>query len=202
MEEFIRKQIWSRAVLNGYLSENKDFVDSIIQSYKLMASALKNGRKILIFGNGGSGDQSQHLAAELVGKLERSRRPLAAIALTTGTSVLTAQSNDSGFEYIFSRQIEALGKAGDVAIGFTTSDVNFENKHSENIYKAFEAARNVGMKSVGFFSMKTKKLLPLVDVSIIVPNKSTSLIQEIHLEVLHLISKLLEDSIIDDAFTE
>jgi len=117
--------------------------------------------------------------------------------LTTNASILTAQSNDSGFEYIFSRQIEALGRAGDVIMGFTTSDVNFENRHSENIYKAFEAARNIGMKSIGFFSIKTKQLLPLVDVSIIVPSKTVSLVQEVHLEALHMICKLLEDSIID-----
>jgi phosphoheptose isomerase len=195
--EFLKKQLWSRAILNGYLSENKDFIDSIMRSYKLLAEAFKSGKKVLIFGNGGSADQSQHLASELVGKLERTRRPLAAIALTTDASVITAQSNDVGFEYAYSRQIEALGNPDDVAIGFTTSDVDFGNNHSLNIYNAFKASRNIGMKSVGFFSIKTKKLVSLVDVPILVPNKSTSIIQEIHLESLHLVCKLLEDSIID-----
>jgi D-sedoheptulose 7-phosphate isomerase len=90
-----------------------------------------------------------------------------------------------------------LGNPDDVAIGFTTSDVDFESGHSQNIYNAFQAARDMGMKSIGFFSIKTKQLLSLVDIPIIVPHKSTSLIQEVHFSALHLISKLIEDSIID-----
>ena len=176
---------------------NDSFHEQIIQAYLMLAHAVEAGRKILIFGNGGSAAQAQHFAAELVCQFEKRRKAIPAIALTTDSSILTAQSNDFGFPSLFARQIEALACQGDVAIGFTTSDVSdLENDyHSWNIRNAFEAAMVKGAKNIGFFSAKTKYLLDMVDVAIIVPNENTALIQEVHQQVIHILCHLLEDEL-------
>lgn len=160
----------------------------------LMEEALFNGNnKALIFGNGGSAADAQHFAAELVCQFEKKRRALPAIALTTDTSILTAQSNDYGYETVFSRQIEALCQPGDVVIGITTSDVY--NRHSQNIYNAFNTARTMNAKTIGLFSYKTKSLLRLVDVAIQVPSENTAQIQQAHGSIIHLLCRLIEEGL-------
>ena len=154
---------------------------------RLMIEALEKGNKIFFFGNGGSAADSQHLAAELVGKMFiEGRRALPAIALTTDSSNLTALGNDFGFETVFSRQIEALGKPGDVAIGITTSG------QSPNVLVAVKTARKLGLKTVGFIGKDGGKLKDLVDVAIVVPSDSTQRIQESHITIGQILCELVE----------
>lgn len=169
---------------------DKSFIGELNRATRVILNALAKGYKLLIFGNGGSAAEAQHFAAELVGRFTVERKALPAVALTTDTSFLTAQANDSGYATIFSRQIEALAEPGDIAFGMTTSD--FSGEHSQNIRNAFLAARSRGIKTVGLFSVKTKKLLKLVDFPIIVPHTSTPRIQEIHLFVIHAIAEMID----------
>lgn len=181
-----------RKLLYKTISKSPEFKRQVLSAGELIKKTIDSGNKILIFGNGGSAAQAQHFAAELVCKFEKNRRAFPAIDLTTGSSVLTAQSNDECFETVFARQIEALCRPGDLVIGLTTSDVTKGSGHSLNIYNAFFAAKKCGAKSIGLFSQKTKNLLPLVDVAIIVPADNTALIQEVHQTVIHLLCSLLE----------
>ncbi len=157
------------------------------QAARLMIGALEKGNKVLFFGNGGSAADSQHLAAELVGKMFiEGRRALPAIALTTDSSILTALGNDFGFETVFSRQIEALGKPGDVAIGITTSG------QSPNVLAAVKTARQMGLKTIGFIGKDGGKLKDLVDIPIVVPSDSTQRIQESHITIGQILCELVE----------
>src|SRR3989338_11483353 len=187
----------ARSELYARLANDKNLADSFWKAEEVLWKTISGGGKILIFGNGGSAAEAQHFAAELVCQFEKRRKAIPAIALTTDSSILTAQSNDFGFPSVFARQIEALACQGDVAIGFTTSDVgDLENDHhSWNIRNAFEAAMVKGAKNIGFFSAKTKHLLEMVDVAIIVPNENTALIQEVHQQVVHILCHLLEDDL-------
>jgi len=157
------------------------------QATRLMIEGLEAGNKIFFFGNGGSAADSQHLAAELVGKMFiEGRRALPAIALTTDSSNLTALGNDFGFETVFSRQIEALGKPGDVAVGITTSG------QSPNVLTAVKTARKMGLKTIGFIGKDGGKLKELVDIAIVVPSDSTQRIQESHITIGHILCELIE----------
>ena len=157
------------------------------QAVCLLIEALEKGNKIFFFGNGGSAADSQHLAAELVGKMFiEGRRALPAIALTTDSSNLTALGNDFGFETVFARQIEALGKPGDVAIGITTSG------QSPNVLAAVKTARQMGLKSIGFIGKDGGKLKGLVDIAIVVPSESTQRIQESHITIGQILCELIE----------
>lgn len=183
-----------RKLLYEAINESEEFKRQVLDAGKLIKKTFHSGGKILIFGNGGSAAQAQHFAAELVCKFERERRALPAIALTTDSSILTARSNDDGFETVFSRQIDALCKYGDLVIGLTTSDSDISG-HSYNIHNAFQAAKDLRAKSIGLFSQKTKNLLSLVDIAIIVPATNTALIQEVHQTVIHLLCALLENEL-------
>jgi D-sedoheptulose 7-phosphate isomerase len=143
----------------------------------LMASkkAIENGNKILFFGNGGSAADAQHLATELTVRYKKDRPPIAAIALTTDTSALTAIGNDFGFEYLFARQVAALGKKGDVAICISTSG------NSPNVLKAMEECRRLGITTVGFSGQTGGKMAPLCDILLNVPSMTTARIQEMHI---------------------
>lgn len=152
----------------------------------LLIETLEKGGKILLFGNGGSAADSQHIAAELVGKLIVKRRALPALALTTDTSNLTALGNDFGYEMIFRRQIEALGQKGDVAIGLSTSG------NSVNVLAAVRMAHQKGMKTIGFSGRNGGPLAGLVDQAIVIPSDSTQRIQEAHITVGHILCELIE----------
>lgn len=164
----------------------KTLVPVIDQVAHLLIETLEKGGKILLFGNGGSAADSQHIAAELVGKLVVKRRALPALALTTDTSNLTALGNDFGYEMIFQRQVEALGQKGDAAIGLSTSG------NSANVLAAMKAARGKQMSTIGFSGRDGGKLAGLVDHVITVPSDSTQRIQEAHITVGHILCELIE----------
>lgn len=154
----------------------------------LLANTLRNGNKVLLFGNGGSAADSQHIAAELVSRFRRERAAFPAIALTTDTSILTAISNDYGFEGVFARQVEALGQEGDLAIGISTSG------NSTNVLNAIQRATAAGLQTVGFTGQDGGKLKEYVDLCFCVSSKSTPHIQEVHITAAHALCEVVEKS--------
>jgi D-sedoheptulose 7-phosphate isomerase len=173
----------------------KDFFSQKSNPFPKMVDAvsegLKDGRKILVFGNGGSAAEAQHFAAELVNKFLKVRKPIRAIALTTDTSTLTSVANDSSYDQVFSRQIEALGDEGDIALALSTSGT------SPNIIEALKTARKKGLLTVAMTGQGGGKLVPLVDYLLDVPSAETPRIQEVHLLLLHLLAQALEDRLGD-----
>lgn len=151
------------------------------------AASVRGGGKLMFFGNGGSAADSQHIATELSVRFVNDRKPIAALALTTDTSVLTAAANDMGYEQVFARQVEALGRKGDVAIGFSTSG------KSRNVVLALEAARRMGIVTVAFTGADGALLTPLADHLLNVPSKVTARIQEMHITLGHLLCGALEE---------
>ncbi len=155
---------------------------AIAQGIELMFTALSNGNKILACGNGGSAADSQHFAAELVGRFERERLPLPAMALTTDSSIMTAIGNDYSYREIFSKQVQAFGQAGDVLLAFSTSG------NSDNVLAAIEVAQERDMRVIALTGKgggKMGKLLSEADVHICVPHSRTARIQEVHLLTIH-----------------
>jgi len=152
----------------------------------LWTDAVRAGHKLLFFGNGGSAADAQHFAAELVIRFTRDRKPIPAIALTTDTSTLTAASNDLGFDQVFARQIAALGRPGDVAVGSSTSG------RSPNVIEALKTARQLGLKTVAFTGRDGGELTGLADVALVVPSQVTARIQEMHLTLGHMLCGALE----------
>lgn len=148
--------------------------------------ALRNGNKVLFFGNGGSATQAQHLAAELINRFRLDRKPLAAVALTPDAAVVTSIGNDYDFSEIFSRQITGLGQAGDIAIALSTSGT------SENIVKSLKQARELGLTTIGFLGHDGGRCLKLCDINLLVPATDTARIQEVHLLLGHLLCGLIE----------
>ena len=148
--------------------------------------ALRNGKKILFFGNGGSATQAQHLAAELINRFLLDRKPLAAVALTPDAAVITSIGNDYDFSEIFSRQIIGLGQPGDIAIALSTSGT------SENIVKGLKQAREIGMTTIGFLGRDGGRCLEICDIALLVPATDTARIQEAHLLLGHLLCGLVE----------
>ncbi len=164
----------------------EEYAEDIVNLGILMGKRLKAGYKILICGNGGSAADSQHFAAEIVGRFEKERKGFPAIALTTDTSALTAIGNDYGFDQIFSRQVEALGQKGDILVGISTSG------NSENVIKAVETAKEIGIFTVGFLGKDGGKLKDIVDKAFIVKHSSTARIQEVHLTLEHTLCKIID----------
>jgi len=152
----------------------------------LCSDAVRAGNKLLFFGNGGSAADAQHFAAELVVRYRRDRRAIPAIALTTDTSTLTAGANDLGFDRVFSRQVEALARPGDVAIGITTSG------RSPNVLEALRSAREMDVKTVAFTGGDGGELARYADELLIVPSRVTARIQEMHLTFGHMLCGALE----------
>lgn len=167
----------------------KTLVPQIEKAARLMIDALKAGNKILFFGNGGSAADSQHLTAELIGRYRRDRKSLPAIALTTDTSILTAVSNDYGFETVFARQVEGLAKPGDIAFGISTSG------NSRNVIEGLEKAKEMGCKNIGLLGCDGGRIAEVTDVSIIVPCHITPRIQESHITIGHILCQLIESEL-------
>ena len=165
----------------------RNYIEEIRVVADICKNALDKGHKILFCGNGGSAADSQHLAAELVGRFVKERESLPAIALTTDTSILTAIANDYSYDDVFSRQVAGLGQAGDVLIGISTSG------NSKNVVKAIELAKQKGLKTVAFTGEGGGKLGALCDAVIAVPSKTTARIQEIHILVGHIVCELVEE---------
>ena len=161
-------------------------LDHVLAQANDMAERLRRGCRILVAGNGGSAADAQHLAAELSGRYLKERRALAGIALTTDTSALTAIGNDYGFDFIFSRQVEALGRPGDLFIGISTSG------NSANIIRAVASAKDLGLKTLGLLGRDGGKLKDLVDDALIVPSTVTARIQEVHQMVYHFWCEALD----------
>ena len=161
----------------------------IADAARLIIATMRNGGKLIVFGNGGSAADAQHLSAELVGRYRQDRKAFPAIALTTDSSALTSISNDYGFDAIFSRQLEAIGKPGDVVVAISTSG------NSPNVLNAIAAAKKLGISSIGLTGKSGGKLRSSVEVCLSVPSDSTPRIQEAHGLVIHILSGLIESAL-------
>lgn len=163
-----------------------ELVGRIAAVVELLVTALREGRKLLIMGNGGSAADAQHFAAEIVGRFRMERRALPAIALTTDTSILTAVGNDYGFDLIFRRQVEALAAAGDVVIGISTSG------NSTNVRNALLAAAERDCRTVGLLGGDGGSIREIVELDLTVPSRETPRIQEGHVTIIHILCDLVE----------
>lgn len=163
--------------------------DEIVAAAGLMIDGLRTGGKILFCGNGGSAADSQHLAAELTGRYLRDRAPLAAVALTVDSSALTAIANDYSYDEVFARQVRGLGRRGDVLVGISTSG------NSRNVAAALEAARAVGMRTIGLTGAAGGRMKDLCDVCLCVPSTDTPRIQEMHIAAGHMMCELVENAL-------
>ena len=187
MENIILKRFKeSGEVKTRFLKEN---LPKLLDLINLISHTFEAGNKLFFFGNGGSAADAQHLASEFVNRYVMDRPPLPAIALTTDTSILTSISNDFSFDEIFTRQLRALGKEGDVAIGISTSG------NSSNIIKASEVAKEMRMKTVALTGNDGGTLAKMADISLIVPSTSTPRIQEVHILVGHILCEMVEHSL-------
>jgi len=186
-DELIKDQFEEGAKIKMELAGTA--VESIRKAATIIVDSLKNGNRVLLCGNGGSAADSQHIAAELVGRYLLDRKAIPAVALTTDTSILTAVANDFGFETIFQRQVEALGRSGDVLIGLSTSG------ESRNVILAMEKARSLGMKCIALAGGQECPMDKLVDVMIHVPSQKTPRIQEAHITIGHIICDLVESQL-------
>ena len=171
----------------------QDHADRIVQVATLIANAFRNGHKVLLFGNGGSSTDAAHIAAEFVGRYQRERVPLPAIALATDIAAITCIANDYGYEELFARQVRAHGRPGDIAIGISTSG------NSPNVLKGVEAARDCGLTTIAWTGAGSGKLAGLVDYPFIVPSTVTSRIQESHITLGHVLCELVEDHLLGKA---
>jgi len=159
----------------------------IEEAGKLCLETLKNNKKILIAGNGGSAADAQHFSAELTGRFKKERISLPAIALTTDTSALSAIGNDYGYEYVFSRQLEGLGNEGDIFIGISTSG------NSQNVIEAIKKAREKNIKIITLTGKNGGKMKDLGEINIIIPSNDTPRIQEMHIMILHMICQIIDE---------
>jgi D-sedoheptulose 7-phosphate isomerase len=184
MEDYIVKLFKESSNLkDSFVGENLEGIVSVIEA---ITAALKAGNKILLFGNGGSAADAQHLAAEFVNRFIIERPPLPAIALSTDTSIITSIGNDYDFSGIFSKQIRAIGQAGDVAWGISTSG------SSPNVIKALELAKKMGMITIGLTGKDGGQMMKIVDHSLNVSSTSTPRIQEVHITVGHVICEMVD----------
>ena len=168
----------------------------IAQTASRMAGALRDGHKVLLFGNGGSAADAQHIAAEFVGRFIPDRIPLPALSLSTDTSALTALGNDYGYNAVFSRQIQALGNADDIAIGISTSG------NSPNVLEALDVAREKGLMTIGFTGQDGGKMHGRTDVLFCVPSRMTPRIQETHITLGHVLCELIDRELFPEAYPQ
>ena len=183
MQEYIENQFKE---LSAQLQELQSAAPIVVQIANICISAIKNNHKIIWCGNGGSAAQSQHLAAELVGRYKINRPAMNSISLTVDTSNLTAIGNDYGYDVVFSRQLEGVGQKGDVLIGLSTSG------NSKNVILAFEQAKKMGITTVGLVGHNGGAMKDLADYYIAVPADTSAHIQEMHITIGHLICDLIE----------
>jgi D-sedoheptulose 7-phosphate isomerase len=187
MENLIKSYIKENIEIKRKILENQ--VVDISKIVEKFIDCLKSGNKILICGNGGSAADSQHFAAELIGRYKLERRSLPAISLTTDTSILTAIGNDYGYDKVFSRQVEGLGEKGDILIGISTSG------NSQNILEAYDVAKSKGVTCIGLLGNSGGKLKELSDLEFTVPSDNTPRIQETHILVIHTICEIMENKL-------
>ena len=171
-EELLRKSV-------GQIKEISD----------LFIESLKKGGKVILFGNGGSAADAQHIAAEFIGRFKKDRSALAAIALTTNTSILTSLANDYGFEVIFAKQIEALGQKNDLAVGISTSG------KAKNVILGIKQAKKMGIKTIALTGADGGELVKTADVSLVAPSLVTARVQEMHITIGHIVCELVEQAL-------
>ncbi len=186
MEDKISSAISRHIAAASALAADTSAVRAIAEA---VSGTVLSGGKILVCGNGGSAADSQHIAAELVGRFKKERRAIGAVALTTDTSILTSIGNDYGFDSIFERQVEALGRKGDLLIAISTSG------SSPNVLKAAVKAKECGLTVVGFFGKKGGAILPHCDLAFLAPETDTPRVQEMHILAAHIICELAEDAL-------
>lgn len=179
-------------VFRDFTEGNGSF-DNIERAAERIIDCIRGGGKILVFGNGGSAADSQHFAAEMVVRFKKERKAFPCIALTCDSSVLTANSNDYGFETIFSRQIEALGSKGDICLAISTSG------NSPNVLMAAETALSKGLGVIALTGSDGGSLADIADISIFVTAGDTAKIQQVHITVIHVLCELIEESVFCDA---
>ncbi len=184
MEDIILKRFRENSEVNTRFI--KDHLPGLLEGVRLISRAFEAGNTVFLFGNGGSAADAQHLAAEFVNRFIMDRPPLPAIALTTDTSIMTSISNDAAFDEIFAKQLRALGKKGDIAIGISTSG------KSGNVLKGFEVAAEMGMKMIALTGNDGGPLAKMADISLTVPSTSTPRIQEAHILIGHVLCEMVE----------
>jgi len=189
LDASVRERIIASIELKQALLKQSQLLAQIADE---LIRAYRAGRKVILFGNGGSAADAQHIAAELAGRYYMDRKPLPAEALTVNTSILTAIGNDYGFEQIFARQVEALGNPGDIAIGISTSG------NSPNVIEGIRAAKRKGMITIGLTGADGGQLKNEVDYCICVPSKDTPRIQEAHILIGHIWCELIERALFGD----
>jgi D-sedoheptulose 7-phosphate isomerase len=167
----------------------KTMQEDIFRACEMIVHTLQNGNKVLIFGNGGSAADAQHIAAELTGRYKSERRGLPGIALTTDTSALTAIGNDYGYDRVFDRQVEALAREGDLLIGISTSG------NSGNVINALKVGKELGCKSLGLSGKDGGQMNDVCDLNLVVPSSDTPRIQEMHILIGHTLCQAVDDSI-------
>ncbi len=180
--------------LKQVILQDRQLIEMVASVGLELTRALRSGRKVFFFGNGGSAADAQHLAAELVGRFDRERRALPAIALTANTSTLTAIGNDYSYDSVFVRQLEALSAPGDVAVGISTSG------NSPNVVKAVRSARKAGVITVGMTGFRDSELASSVDYCIRIPSERTPRIQEAHILIGHILCELIEGELFNDGY--
>jgi D-sedoheptulose 7-phosphate isomerase len=185
----VSRSIASSIEVKEKLLASSELVATAARISEIVIRAIKSGNKPILFGNGGSAADAQHIAAEFVGRFAFDRPALPALALTVNTSCITAIGNDYGYELAFARQIQALGRAGDIAIGISTSG------NSPSVLRGIEVAKQLGLITVGFTGAAGGQLKGAVDYCISVPSNETPRIQECHILIGHVIAELVEESI-------
>jgi D-sedoheptulose 7-phosphate isomerase len=188
-EERVIKSIEASIATKQKLLQNAELISTIAEASRMIVNALQQGNKILLFGNGGSAADAQHIAAEFVGRFAFDRPALPALALSVNTSCITAIGNDYGFDVVFSRQIEALSKKGDVAIGISTSG------NSVNVIRGMSTSRKLGLSTLALTGCTGGKLKHEVDHCLCAPSNETPRIQECHILMGHIMSELVEETI-------
>ena len=166
--------------------------EKILYAAYSIRDCISTGGKLILMGNGGSAADSQHIAAELIGRFKKERKAIPALALTVDSSSLTALGNDYGFESIFSRQVEALANPNDAVVGISTSG------NSKNIIRALSLAREIGAKTIGLMGNDGGEMKNCVDIGIIVPSNDTARIQEVHITIGHIICEIIEQDLIHE----
>jgi len=191
-EQRVSQSIHESIAVKERLLASAEIISMVAKAGAVLVDALTQGNKALLFGNGGSAADAQHIAAEFVGRFAFDRPALPALALSGNSSSLTAIGNDYGFDVLFSRQIEALGRPGDVAIGISTSG------NSCNVLKAMSAAKKIGLQTIALTGFKGGQLKEVADHCICVPSNETPRIQECHILIGHILSDLVERTIFDE----
>lgn len=192
MERDPAEKIISRVIEESILVKQtllQTAIPQIAKAASMISKSIASGGKLVLFGNGGSAGDAQHVAAELVGRFEQERKPYPAIALTTNTSILTAIANDYGYDQSFSRQVEALANQGDVVIGISTSG------NSSNVIEAIRAAKSKGALTIGLSGEKGGQLALECNLCLMVPSSNTARIQESHIMIGHILCLLIEQSL-------